>query len=176
MDSRGHRPPLQIKVFTETPLGGQTGVFRRSAAFQDSPSEMLRTSTRRPPAGLPQPRRRPACRMTPGGREAGPSVRAGRPQGEKHEVYATGFRPQRCAETSSLLANAAVWATAVCGCGPAGYARLGRRCGTAGERRKPPGAGDNGGKQGARVGQAAEKPLKARHSDPALREKNRGSL
>jgi hypothetical protein len=42
----------------------QTGVSRRSAAFQDSPCEMPPTSPRRPPAGR--------------------SVRAGRPQGEKH--------------------------------------------------------------------------------------------
>jgi hypothetical protein len=32
-------------------LGAHTGAFRRSAAFQDSPSKMLPTSTRRPPAG-----------------------------------------------------------------------------------------------------------------------------
>jgi hypothetical protein len=52
-------------------------VFRRSAAFQDSPSEMPRTSTRRPPADLPQPRRRPVPRrLWPAGREAGRGLSA----------------------------------------------------------------------------------------------------
>jgi hypothetical protein len=43
----------------------QTGVFRSSAAYQDSPSKMPLTLTRRPLAGLPQPKRRPAA-LPPG--------------------------------------------------------------------------------------------------------------
>jgi hypothetical protein len=59
----------------------QTGVFRRSAAFQDSPSEMLRTSTRRPPAG-----RSVVCALRvhkPSAGEGPPAGRSPSPRGPK---------------------------------------------------------------------------------------------
>jgi len=167
---------------------------------------MLPTSTRRPPARLPQPRRRPACRLTQGGREAGrrpspcglpartlrkagpkppsgdgsagvgPKALGGGAKGTRSVLPAFHFS---VAPRLPLSANATTKATAVCGCRRAGHARLGRRCGNAGDCRKPPGEADNEGEQRARMRASkrtkclfrAQKPLvraeRPKHGIPA---------